>query len=110
GPEKATPSDSEVLHAALAAEPQSGAEALWIVFNGHGTWGGKTARVNMRGPDISGADLGGWLKPVQRPTVVIDTSSSSAPFIAALSGPGRVIITATRSGSEQNFARFGNYL
>jgi hypothetical protein len=110
GPEKATPSDSEVLRTALAAEPPSGTEALWIVFNGHGTWDGKTARFNMRGPDISGTDLAGWLKPVQRPTVVIDTSSSSAPFIAALSGPGRVIITATRSGSEQNFARFGNYL
>ena len=31
------------------------------------------------------------------------------PFINALSAPGRVIVTATQSGSEQNYARFGRY-
>jgi hypothetical protein len=50
-----------------------------------------------------------WLQPFHRPLAVIDTSSSSAPFLTKLSATNRVIITATRSGHEQNFARFGQY-
>jgi hypothetical protein len=41
---------------------------------------------------------------------VIDCSSASAPFLNRLSGPGRVVITATRGGSEGEYARFGEYL
>ncbi|MGC3960077.1 MAG: hypothetical protein QM813_19740 [Verrucomicrobiota bacterium] len=50
-----------------------------------------------------------WLKPFQRPLVVINCASASAPFLKTLSGPNRVIITATRSGNEMNFTRFGEY-
>jgi hypothetical protein len=41
---------------------------------------------------------------------VINCASASSPFINALSAPGRVIITATRSGNELNTTRFGGYL
>ena len=41
---------------------------------------------------------------------MIDCASASAPFLNRLSGADRVVVTATRSGSEQNFARFGEYL
>jgi hypothetical protein len=47
---------------------------------------------------------------IQRPLIVINTTSASAPFINALSKPDRIIITATKSGHEQNFARFGTYI
>jgi hypothetical protein len=50
------------------------------------------------------------LKPVQRPLIFVNAASASAPFINALSGPNRVIITATRSGHEQNLTRFGSYI
>jgi hypothetical protein len=50
------------------------------------------------------------LKPCKRPLAVIDCSSASGPFINALSGPDRVIVTATRSGDEVNATRFGGYL
>ena len=101
--------DVDVLHAALTAEPKDGPAALWLVLIGHGTFDGKEARFNLRGPDVSASDLALWLKPFHRPLAVIDTSSSSAPFLAKLSATNRVIITATRSGHEQNYARFGNY-
>ena len=42
--------------------------------------------------------------------VVIECASASGPFLNALSAPGRVIITATRSGYEVNATRFGGYL
>jgi hypothetical protein len=49
------------------------------------------------------------VKPIRRPVAVIDTTSSSAPFVGKLTGENRVVVTATRSGYEQNFARFGRF-
>jgi hypothetical protein len=105
--DKAT--DLDLLRRALEAEPKESAAELWLVLIGHGTFDGKAAKFNLRGPDVSAALLAEWLKPFQRPLAVINTASSSGPFIAALSGPGRIVITATRSGHEQNYARFGGY-
>ena len=39
----------------------------------------------------------------------MNTSSSSGPFVETLSGPGRTIITATRSGAEQFATLFGGF-
>jgi hypothetical protein len=101
--------DLSRLQALLADEPKETAAELWIVLIGHGTFDGREAKFNLRGPDFSAGDLAGWLKPFQRPVVVINTASASGPFINALSGKNRVVITATRSGNEQNFARFGQF-
>jgi hypothetical protein len=89
-----------------AAQP--GGE-LWLVFIGHGTFDGRAAKFNLRGPDISADELAAALKPCSRTLAFIDCASASGPFLNALSGPGRVIITATRSGYEANATRFGNY-
>jgi hypothetical protein len=102
--------DRENLREMLTHESQQGDEALWLVLIGHGTFDGRTAKFNLRGPDVSADDLAEWLKPFSRPLVVINTASSSAPFLSTLSAPGRVVITATKSGFEQNYARFGQYL
>jgi hypothetical protein len=86
------------------------AEPLWIVLIGHGTFDGREAKFNLRGPDISDQDLAKWLQPARRPLVLIDCTSASAPFLSRLSGPNRIVITATRSGDEMNYARFGRYI
>jgi hypothetical protein len=83
---------------------------LWLVLIGHGTFDGRTARFNLRGPDVSATDLAEWLKPLTRPVAVINCSSASGPFINKLSAANRVVVTAAKSGSEQNVARFGKYL
>ena len=77
---------------------------------GHGTYDGREAKFNLRGPDVTDVELGQWLAPFKRPIVVIDCASSSGPFINRLSAAGRVVVTATKSGSELNYARFGQYL
>ena len=41
---------------------------------------------------------------------ICNCASSSAPFLVKLSEPGRVVVTATKSGFEHNYARFGRYL
>jgi hypothetical protein len=94
----------------LGESASRNAGELWLVFIGHGTFNGRTAKFNLRGPDISAEDLAAALKPCHRPLAVIQCASASGPFLPALSAPGRVIITATRSGNEVNATRFGGYL
>lgn len=101
--------DRTQLLNALTNEVAKPAGELWLVFIGHGTFDGRTANFNLRGPDISARDLAAVVKPCKRPLAVINCASSSGPFINALSAPGRVIITATRSGNEVNATRFGGY-
>ncbi|MHC4406182.1 MAG: hypothetical protein ACYTG0_41635 [Planctomycetota bacterium] len=98
------------LEALLAAEPKQSAEALWLVLLGHGTFDGRVAKFNLRGSDVSAAQLAQWLAPFKRPVAVVNCASASAPFINRLSGPGRAIVTATKSGFEYNYARFGDFL
>jgi hypothetical protein len=101
--------DYERLKQALESEPKEGGAQFWLVLIGHGTFDGKEARFNLRGPDVTASDLALWLKPFHRPLAVVDTASCSAPFLNKLSATNRVIITATRSGNERNFTRFGQY-
>jgi hypothetical protein len=103
------PSDRELLSDAIDRAHTPHASRLWIVLIGHGTFTRGEAKFNLRGPDLSATEFSQWLQVLERPLVVVNNTSSSGPFIQALSGPGRVIITATKSGAEQNFARFGEY-
>lgn len=102
--------DLLLLKQALTSEPTNSTAALWLVLIGHGTFDGKEAKFNLRGPDLSASEFADWLKPFRRPVAVINCASSSSPFLNKLSSPGRVIITATRSGSEQNYSRFGQFI
>ena len=102
--------DRAHLQAALAASEKASHQELWLVLIGHGTFDGKTARFNLRGSDISARDLATWLEPFDRPVAVINCASASGPFIDRLSRDDRVVVTGTRSGSEQNYARFGKFL
>lgn len=107
GPEIA---DRKRLEAALDSASRNVATPVWLVLIGHGTFDGKHAKYNLRGPDVSSTELAAWCEKIQRPLVVIDCTSASGPFLKDLAGPNRVVVTATRSGSEQNFARFGDEL
>jgi len=103
----AAPDDALQLQNHLQ-QAAGGDAPLWVVWIGHGTFDGKEAWFNLRGPDVSAAQIAAWLKPLQRPLVLINTASASGPFLPALSGTNRIVITATRSGSEQNATRFGS--
>jgi len=105
-----TVTDLEQLKQTLAMEPKDLSSELWLVLIGHGTFDGKEAKFNLRGPDFSASELEDWLKPFRRPLAVINCASSSGPFLSKLSATNRVIVTATRSGYEQNYARFGQFV
>jgi hypothetical protein len=103
-------SDRDRLRSTLEGLAGEGSGPLWLVLIGHGTSDGREAKFNLRGPDVAEAELAGWLAPISRPIAILDGSSSSGPFLAKLSGAGRVVVTATRSGNELNYARFGIFL
>ena len=97
------------LRQTLEAEAKDTADELWLVLLGHGSFDGKDGKFNLPGDDLSASDLAAWLKPFQRPVIVICGFSASGAFLKPLSGPNRVILTATKSGAENNYARFGGY-
>jgi hypothetical protein len=105
-------SDKELLTEALQKQKDSkdARAPVWLVLIGHGTYDGKTPRFNLRGPDISAAELKELLQPIESPLAMINCAASSGPFLADLTAPNRVVITATKSGHEYNFAHFGDYL
>ena len=102
-----TPALRDELRDWLAAQPTDGEQPLWVIYVGHGTFDGRIAKLNLRGPDVSAAELREWLAPFQRPMVIVHGGSASAPFLNALSGPNRIVITATENANEINYARFG---
>ena len=100
----------KTIEAKLKLWAEAKGDEIWILLVGHGTFDGKEAKFNLVGDDVSDKEFQHWLKPHEGPLVFINTSSCSAPFIKALSGPNRVVATATKSGYEQNFCRFGGYM
>ncbi len=110
GREDGSGSDFKTLETSIAEAGMEGSGPLWIVLLGHGTFDGRTAKFNLRGKDLSAVQLSDWLKESARPVAIINCSSSSAPFIKKLTKPGRVVMTGTKSGSEDSYARFGEFL
>jgi hypothetical protein len=83
-------------------------DTVAIVLFGHGTFAQKAAKFNLVGPDMAADDFAPLLARLKSKRVVfVDTASASAPFVEALSGPGRVIVTATRTGGELYATLFG---
>lgn len=101
--------DAEKLEKALQTAAAKPYGQFWLVMIGHGTFDGRETKFNLRGPDITAAQLGAWLKPIQRELVLIQASSASAGFLPAVTGKNRVIITSTKSADEVFYARFGQF-
>jgi hypothetical protein len=102
--------DREELQMLLVNAASDKVAPLWLVLIGHGTYDGQSAKFNLRGSDLTAEELAKWLSPVERPQAVIDCTAASGPFLSRLAKENRVVITATRSGDEQNFAHFGKYI
>jgi hypothetical protein len=80
------------------------------VLIGHGTFDGKVAKFNLPGPDMTPADFAPLLKSLPaKHLVFVNTASSSGPFLEELAGPGRTVVTATRTGAERFATLFGGY-
>jgi hypothetical protein len=84
----------------LAAASRAG-DQLLIVLVGHGSAQGGEARFNIPGPDMTADEIGRALESfADRQVAVVVATSSSGAFISPLNGAGRVIVTATKSGGQ----------
>jgi hypothetical protein len=85
-------------------------DQVFIVLIGHGSFDGREGKFNLPGPDMTTTE---WAKLVQKlarqRVIFVNTSSSSGAFLAPLAGPGRTVVTATKTGGERNETRFGGF-
>jgi len=70
-------------------------DVLAVVLIGHGTFDGQEAKFNLAGPDLATDQWQRLLDGLAATLVFVNTTASSAPFLPALAGPRRVIISAT---------------
>lgn len=81
-----------------------------VVLIGHGSFDNQQAKFNLIGPDLTAKDYAQLIGSLPNKRVVfVDCASSSGEFIKPLSAEGRIVITATRSGSEQNATVFADH-
>ena len=85
-------------------------DAIVVMLIGHGSWDGADYKINLPGPDLSGGELAAMLNklPAKRQLVVNMTSASGAS-LQALQHENRVVVMATKSGSEKNATIFARY-
>jgi len=84
---------------------------LYIILFGHGSFDGQHAQLNIPRRDLNDTDYARLLDTLSAGRIVfINTASASAPFVEQLSGVERIIITATRTGTQRNETAFPRYL
>jgi hypothetical protein len=85
-------------------------DTVFILLIGHGSFDGRQAAFNLPGPDLTPADFGRLLgKFTSQRVAFVNTTASSGAFVPAVAAPGRVIVTATKTGGERNETRFPEY-
>lgn len=86
-------------------------DELYILLFGHGSYDGEQSALNIPRRDLSGDNYAVLANNLQvNRSIWICTMSASGPFIQALSAPERIVITATRTGTQRNQTIFPEYL
>lgn len=99
------------VRAAIATlRKQLGADdVLLIILLGHGTYDGDAAKFNLVGPDLTAAGWATLLEGLPGRLVLVNTTAASFPFLEPISGPNRIIITATDSPAQKYATVFPDY-
>lgn len=84
-------------------------DVLLMVLLGHGTYDGEAAKFNLVGPDLTATDWATLLNGVPGRLIVVNTTAASFPFLEPLSGPNRIVITATDSPAQKYATVFPEY-
>jgi hypothetical protein len=85
-------------------------DALVLMLIGHGTFDGTEYKFNIPGPDLTGAELAMLLDKIPATRqLVVNMTSSSGGSIAFLQKKTRIVITATKAGTEKNATVFARY-
>jgi hypothetical protein len=106
--DRSTRENVEAAIQAIADRASSGDHVV-IVFFGHGSFT-DAARINLPRRDLSAEQVASLLDKLSGQQVTfVNTASASGPFVEKLSGSGRTVMTATKTGGERNASVFGGY-
>jgi len=85
-------------------------DAFVLMLIGHGSFDGYEYKINLPGPDLTASELAKLLDqiPASR-QLVVNMTSASGGAIEFLRKPNRVVITATKNGTEKNATVFARY-
>jgi hypothetical protein len=85
-------------------------DTFTLTLIGHGSYDSVEYKFNLPGPDISGEDLATLCDHVAaKRQLIVNTTSASGGSIGALQKPGRIVIGATKTGTEKNATVFARY-
>jgi hypothetical protein len=85
-------------------------DTFTLILIGHGSYDSVEYKFNLPGPDISGEDLAALCDHVAaKRQLIVNTTSASGGSIGALQKPGRIVIAATKTGTEKNATVFARY-
>ena len=97
---KATREGIDAAFTTLASRAKP-SDTVIVLLIGHGSFDGRQAAFNIMGPDLTAPE---WAKLLGRLTshvAFVNTSSASGAFLQVVNAPGRVVITATKTGGEK---------
>ena len=107
--EKATKESVAAAFLALSGRVHAG-DVVLVLLLGHGSGEGPASKVNLPGVDPTAADFASWISGLSRQTVVfVNAASGSGDFVEVLKGPGRIVVTATRTALERNESIFASH-
>ena len=108
--EKATRQDALDWFNEMAGSVSSSDRVLFY-FIGHGSYDDSDYKFNLRGPDLTGAELKQAFAELEvELKLLVNTSSSSGALLELFEEePDTVLITATKSGRERIATRFGRF-
>lgn len=84
-------------------------DSLVLMMIGHGTFDEFDYKFNLPGPDLTASELAGLLDKIPAHELVVNMTSASGGSIPVLEKPKRVVITATKTGTEKNATVFPRY-
>jgi hypothetical protein len=89
---------------------QSKADDTFVLtLIGHGSYDQIDYKFNIPGPDISATELANALNKIAARQLIVDATSASGGIVEKLQKEKRIIITATKAGSERNAAQFARF-
>jgi len=76
-------------------------DVVLVVLIGHGTLDAGTAKFNLVGPDLDAAQWATLIDGLPGRLIFVNASGASFPFLEQVSGPNRIVVTATDSTAQR---------
>ena len=99
--------EAKLKEFAAQAKPD---DSVVLMLIGHGSFDESDYKFNIPGPDMTATELANLLDKIPaKHQLVVNMTSASGGSIISLQRPGRVVVTATKTGTEKNATYFARY-